>query len=128
MRHAYRRFGPGALHTIRLLRALNYLWRHLDQSLLLDWLAAEACFSRFHFHRLYRNLMGETVMESRQRLLLRHAAGELGGARRLFQQSHLHLGVCRPLRCPTGAGGTLGLAVIATGCRPAEKRPGPRPA
>ncbi|UTH74780.1 GyrI-like domain-containing protein [Chromobacterium sp. IIBBL 290-4] len=77
MRHAYRQFGPGALYTIRLLRALDYLWRHLDQPLLLDRLAEEACFSRFHFHRLYRNLMGETVMDSRQRLLLHRAAGEL---------------------------------------------------
>lgn len=80
MRHAYRQFGPGTLYTVRLLRALDYLWRHLDEPLLLDRLAEEACFSRFHFHRLYRNLMGETVMESRQRMLLHRAAGELGRA------------------------------------------------
>ncbi|WP_434629521.1 AraC family transcriptional regulator [Chromobacterium sp. CV08] len=78
MRHAYRQFGPGALYTVRLLRAMDYLWRHLDEPLLLDRLADAACFSRFHFHRLYRNLMGETVMESRQRMLLHRAADELG--------------------------------------------------
>ncbi|MBP4046832.1 AraC family transcriptional regulator [Chromobacterium violaceum] len=82
MRHAYRQFGLGTLYTVRLLRALDYLWRHLDEPLLLDRLAEEACFSRFHFHRLYRNLMGETVMESRQRMLLHRAAGELGRADR----------------------------------------------
>ncbi|MEN3031320.1 AraC family transcriptional regulator [Chromobacterium amazonense] len=80
MRHAYRQFGPGSPYTCRLLRALDYLWRHLDEPLLLDRLADEACFSRFHFHRLYRNLMGETVMDSRQRLLLQRAAGELARA------------------------------------------------
>ncbi|KMN48444.1 hypothetical protein VL04_04395 [Chromobacterium violaceum] len=82
MRHAYRQFGPGTLYTVRLLRALDYLWRHLDAPLLLDRLAEEACFSRFHFHRLYRTLMGETVTESRQRMLLHRAAGELGRADR----------------------------------------------
>lgn len=47
----------------------------------LDALAAMAHFSPFHFHRLYRGLMGETVMETVRRLRLAQAAVWLGEQR-----------------------------------------------
>lgn len=82
MNKTYRQHGPGTVYSLRLMRALDYLWRHLDQPVSLERLAEEACFSPYHFHRLYHALMGETLHASRQRMLLHRAAGELGEARR----------------------------------------------
>ena len=46
----------------RINRVLDYIEQHLDQDLSLEILAGVANFSRFHFHRLFRALMGETVV------------------------------------------------------------------
>lgn len=40
---------------------LDHIDRHLDQDLSLDRLAAVAHFSRFHFHRVFAAIMGETI-------------------------------------------------------------------
>lgn len=82
MSKPYRQHGPGTLYSQRLMRALDYLWRHLDQPVSLERLAEEACFSPYHFHRLFHALMGETLSQSRQRMLLHRAAGELAAGRR----------------------------------------------
>lgn len=82
MSKPYRQHGPGTLYSQRLIRALDYLWRHLDQSVSLERLAEEACFSPYHFHRLFHALMGETLSQTRQRMLLHRAAGELAAGRR----------------------------------------------
>ncbi|WP_062786116.1 AraC family transcriptional regulator [Aquitalea pelogenes] len=82
MSKPYRQHGPGTLYSQRLMRALDYLWRHLDQSVSLERLAEEACFSPYHFHRLFHALMGETLSQTRQRMLLHRAAGELAAGRR----------------------------------------------
>ena len=82
MSKPYRQHGPGTLYSQRLMRALDYLWRHLDQPVSLERLAEEACFSPYHFHRLFHALMGETLNQTRQRMLLHRAAGELAAGRR----------------------------------------------
>ncbi len=82
MSKPYRQHGPGTLYSQRLMRALDYLWRHLDQPVSLERLAEEACFSPYHFHRLFHALMGETLSQSRQRMLLHRAADELAAGRR----------------------------------------------
>lgn len=79
MRTLYRNGGPDSPYLWRMLRVLDYLWRHLDGPVPLERLAEEACLSPFHFHRVYRGLMAETVGETRQRLLLHRAAGQLDG-------------------------------------------------
>jgi AraC family transcriptional regulator len=61
----------------RLERALAYLADNLDREVALDRLAAVACFSPFHFHRIYHALLGETVAESVRRMRLHRAALEL---------------------------------------------------
>ena len=61
----------------RLLRVLLYIQRNLDQPLDLDQLAGVACFSPFHFHRIFRGMVGESVMEYVRRLRLEHAAQKL---------------------------------------------------
>jgi AraC family transcriptional regulator len=61
----------------RIVRTLIYIEKHLDEDLDLDRLASVAAFSRFHFHRVFRGLTGETVKEHVRRLRLERAARDL---------------------------------------------------
>lgn len=61
----------------RILRVLTYIQRHLDEPLELNELAAIAYFSPFHFHRVFRGLVGESLMEHIRRLRLERAAHRL---------------------------------------------------
>ena len=47
-------------HRERILRVTNHLNRQLDQKIQLDQLANLACFSPFHFIRVFEAVMGET--------------------------------------------------------------------
>ena len=64
----------------RVARVTAALHERLDEGLSLDKAAALACFSPFHFHRIYRAVAGETLDETRRRLLLHRAAGELAAS------------------------------------------------
>ena len=62
--------------------AIDYIVRNLDGDLTLQNVAKVACFSPFHFHRVFRSLVGETLNQfvKRQRLeralyLMSHAPG-----------------------------------------------------
>jgi AraC family transcriptional regulator len=66
-RHAYEE---------RLLRVLDHVYAHLDGDLSLDTLADVAALSRFHFHRVFSGMTGETVAGFIRRV-------------RLFKASHL---------------------------------------
>src|SRR5438132_3301311 len=61
----------------RVLRVLVYIQQHLDETIELDDLARVAHFSPFHFHRIFRGLVGESVMEHVRRLRLERAAHRL---------------------------------------------------
>ena len=61
----------------RILRVMFYIERHLDDELSLDHLAGVACFSPFHFHRVFRGMTGEPVKEYVRRLRLERAAAQL---------------------------------------------------
>lgn len=61
----------------RILRVLVHIQRHLDEALSLDELARVAHFSPFHFHRIFRGLVGESVREHVRRLRLERAAHRL---------------------------------------------------
>ena len=61
----------------RLNRVAEHIWAHLDAPLDLAQLAEVACLSPFHFHRIYRAMMGETVAETVSRLRLQRASMEL---------------------------------------------------
>lgn len=76
--------GPPAPsdYVERVNRAIDYVVRHLDGPLRLEQVARAACFSPFHFHRVFRALLGETLNQfvKRQRLeralyLMSHAPG-----------------------------------------------------
>lgn len=61
----------------RMLRVLVHIQRHLDEALCLEDLARVAHFSPHHFHRIFRGMVGETVMEHIRRLRLARAASRL---------------------------------------------------
>lgn len=61
----------------RIGRVTAYIHDHLDGPLDLDRLAEVACLSRFHWHRIYRAMTGETAAETVRRLRLVRASGEL---------------------------------------------------
>lgn len=66
-----------AEYTARINRVQDHIERNLDADLRLADLAAVANFSAYHFHRVFRALVGETVAEFTQRLRLQAAAGML---------------------------------------------------
>src|ERR1700749_3923337 len=61
----------------RVQRVVDHLAEHLDDALDLEALARVACFSPYHFHRVYRALLGETVSDTVRRLRLHRAAIDL---------------------------------------------------
>ena len=61
----------------RLERVFTWLAEHLDDTVDLTRLADVACLSPYHFHRIYRAIHGETVIDTVRRLRLHRAAVEL---------------------------------------------------
>ncbi|UWZ82964.1 AraC family transcriptional regulator [Occallatibacter riparius] len=61
----------------RMLRVLGHIDRHLGDALPLDELARIACFSPYHFHRVFHGMMGESVKEYVRRLRLERSASRL---------------------------------------------------
>jgi AraC family transcriptional regulator len=60
-------------YTARVDRAVDYITAHLDQPLRLEDVARAACFSPYHFHRIFRALMGETLAAFVKRVRLERA-------------------------------------------------------
>ena len=61
----------------RLLRVLVHIQQHLDDALGLEELAGLACFSPYHFYRIFKGMVGESVKEHIRRLRLERAASQL---------------------------------------------------
>jgi AraC family transcriptional regulator len=64
-------------YKTRLLRVLVHIQQHLDEPLSLDELAARACLSPFHFHRVFTGMLGESLQCHIRRLRLERAAWQL---------------------------------------------------
>jgi AraC family transcriptional regulator len=58
----------------RILQVQLFIQEHLDEELSLDRLARVAHFSPYHFHRIFRGIVGEGVNEYVRRLRLESAA------------------------------------------------------
>ncbi|MGA9779774.1 MAG: GyrI-like domain-containing protein [Verrucomicrobiia bacterium] len=70
----------------RILRVLRHIQEHLDEALDLEELAQVACFSSFHFHRVFAAMTGETIADHVRRLRLERAAMQLrSGAKQVIQ-------------------------------------------
>jgi AraC family transcriptional regulator len=61
----------------RMLQVLVHIQQHLDEPLQLEDLARVACFSPYHFHRVFKGMVGEPVKEYVRRLRLERAAQRL---------------------------------------------------
>ena len=61
-------------YTQRINRVIDYLRGKLDRQLKLEELAKVACFSEFHFHRIFGAVSGETLNNFTNRLRLEKAA------------------------------------------------------
>lgn len=64
-------------YSARINRVLDYMDAHLDRPLSLEDLAAHACFSPYHFLRIFYTQTGERPFELLQRLRLEKAANLL---------------------------------------------------
>ena len=65
------------VHTRDLLYLLRDICRRLDDDVSLEALSKRAGWSRFHLHRAFRQLAGETPKQYTQRLRLTRAAANL---------------------------------------------------
>ncbi len=61
----------------RINQAVDYISAHLSDEISLEKLASAACFSPFHFHRIFSAIMGETPRDYIERLRMEHAANEI---------------------------------------------------
>lgn len=61
-------------YQTRINRAMDYIGAHLNQGLRLEDLARVACFSPFHFHRIFAAMAGETLGDHIRRRRLEAAA------------------------------------------------------
>ncbi len=68
-----KRDGKTIDYVDRVNRALTYVLQHLEQPLPLEVVARAAHFSPFHFHRIFRLLVGESLSEFVKRVRLERA-------------------------------------------------------
>ena len=61
-------------YRARIARALSYIQANLAEEVDLDSAAAVACFSKYHFHRIFTALVGESFADYLRRLRLERAA------------------------------------------------------
>jgi AraC family transcriptional regulator len=71
------RNGTAESYQERVQRVLAHIRNHLDGPLPLEELSGVACFSPYHFHRIFRGMTGESVKEHVRRLRLERAARRL---------------------------------------------------
>ena len=64
-------------YVARINRVVDYIESHLTEELSLEVLAKVACFSSFHFHRIFAAVTGETLNNFVRRLRVEKAAGQL---------------------------------------------------
>jgi AraC family transcriptional regulator len=64
-------------YVARINKVLVYIQEHIDEEIPLKDLAHVACFSQYHFHRIFRAFTGETLHAHIRRLRIEKAAGKL---------------------------------------------------
>lgn len=66
-------------YITRINRVIDYIENNIDQELSLSQLATVANFSRYHFHRIFRAMVGETLNQFILRVRVEKAAVQLAG-------------------------------------------------
>jgi AraC family transcriptional regulator len=61
-------------YIARINRVMDYIDNNLDRQISLDEVAEVALFSKFHFHRIFASITGETIYTFIQRLKMERAA------------------------------------------------------
>lgn len=61
----------------RILKVLVYIEKNIDEELTVGELAKLACYSPFHFQRIFQAIVGQTVHQYVKRLRIQRAAGKL---------------------------------------------------
>jgi len=61
----------------RIKKVLDFIGKHLDEELNLEQLSAVACFSKYHFHRLFTAYTGLSLQQMIRWLRLKRAAHQL---------------------------------------------------
>jgi AraC family transcriptional regulator len=79
-------------YTRRIDRVIDYLRANLDRQVKLKELAKVACFSEFHFHRIFGVVTGETLNQFTNRLRLEKAARLLRFSRQRLTDIALECG------------------------------------
>jgi AraC family transcriptional regulator len=64
-------------HVKRILKVLIYIEDHVEEEMSIQELAKVACYSLYHFHRIFHMVVGETVYKYVRRLRLEKAASKL---------------------------------------------------
>jgi AraC family transcriptional regulator len=131
--HVLSRYGPGArgeeesrraggITDARMARVIDFMAAHFAEPLTLDRIAAEACISKFHFTRLFRERVGQTPyrylaelrLDAARHMLTRtdRAVSEVAAACGFVSPSHFSAAFTRRfgvapsgLRGPRGPGG-----------------------
>ncbi|MCA8898798.1 MAG: AraC family transcriptional regulator [Hyphomonas sp.] len=83
-------------YLARIEHVRDHMRANLDEPLDLDTLAEVACLSRFHWHRVYRAMTGETAAQTVRRLRLSRAADELAQTSRPIAQIAERAGYATP--------------------------------
>jgi AraC family transcriptional regulator len=65
------------IYTERIHTVIDYISAHLSDEISLDTLSTVACFSAFHFHRIFTAFTGETPRDYIERIRLEKAANQL---------------------------------------------------
>lgn len=68
---------PFVSYQDKLNHVLTYIYENIDEDLSLDTLADIACMSRYHWHRVFRAMTGETLAAVVRRMRLNIAANTL---------------------------------------------------
>ncbi len=64
-------------YIARINRVIDYIEKNVDKDLSLEVLAGVACFSSFHFHRIFKAIVGETLNQFINRIRLEKSATQL---------------------------------------------------
>ena len=68
---------PDVTHIDRINKTIEFIESHLDRDLHLDMLAARSAFSKYHFHRIFKALIGDPPYTYIEKRRLFHAARDL---------------------------------------------------
>ena len=119
----------------RILRVQLHIQNNLDQTPNLDELAGVACLSPYHFHRIFRGMVGESVAGYARRLRLEGAARQVRNGQRSLTEIALACGYAsseafsRAFKSQFGLGPRAArqAAIDGNGDPLASASPGPHP-